>query len=477
MRLVTSMLVVAATLLGGVAQADEIPGSVSTVAGWRLSAYDDRGRFAQCSVASTYRSGFALIFALSGDGTWRLGLTHPKMRYTASQREPLQLYVDGAGPSRVVAVARSANLTVAELPGDLFGAIRRGRTLTVAGASGARQDFDLSGTDAALQAVSQCVQRYTAAASGPRPAAPVTPPPPQVATQPPPAASSSGQSRPDDRGTGELTRTLSDAQAMRLHQDVCSMPVRQTTQDRRTAWLCDRPRAYPNPKSPCALSFPADKAGRFQIFFGQFTAVKPQAIAMYSAECEPHANEFGGMTLFDIVGQKFELVRYFPGHRYADCVVPPGQGGLQRPYCIGGHMGQGTLSESFGPLTFAPDGSVKRDGWFDAGNNDGYLTAMTGCDAAAPEPPHHLIGVGLDPANGDIVLEAAVRDPRAVANACDRFRRNDFSAAERNWQKMSELAKGRAFIRDDEQKFVKLLVRFRPPNKKPELQLTSQAVQ
>jgi hypothetical protein len=120
-----------------------------------------------------------------------------------------------------------------------------------------------------------------------------------------------------------------------------------------------------------ALNF-SSGGGVFDIFFGKFTANRPQAIATYWAACEPHAHSFGGMALFNVVDQKFELVRYFPGIRAVDCVIPPPQGGgRQTAYCFISSVAQGTPGEIFGPIRFKRSGEAAFDTWFQAGNSDG----------------------------------------------------------------------------------------------------------
>ena len=280
------------------------------------------------------------------------------------------------------------------------------------------------------------------------------------------------------RAEDQITAKLSALQAKQLHEAVCTEPAHTIKQDRLDIWVCDRPRAYPNGADPVfcpvnRLNFSFLGDGLFQIFFGKFTANRPQAIATYSAFCESHANSFGGMALFNVVDQKFELVRYFPGIPAVDCVVPPLQGGRrQTAYCYGSFAAHGTLVEIFGPIRFKPNGEATLDTWFQASNDDDNLAAMTGCKTNRPNP-HHISTVRLDEAKSEIVLDVAVLDPRSVASACDRFRKGDFDETERDLQKTSVLAKDMAFIRPDELKFVTMVVRFRPPSAKAKIELTS----
>jgi hypothetical protein len=136
-------------------------------------------------------------------------------------------------------------------------------------------------------------------------------------------------------------------------------------------------------------------------------------------------------------------------------------------------VNQGTFGEVFGPIQFKPSGEAVFDTWFRAGNNDGHLGPMTDCKTNKAKP-HHISAVRLDQAKSDIVVDVAVLDPRSVASACDRFRKGDFDETERDLQ-TSVLAKGMAFIRPDELKFVRMVVRFRPPSAKAKVELSDES--
>jgi hypothetical protein len=280
----------------------------------------------------------------------------------------------------------------------------------------------------------------------------------------------------------QITANLSEAQAQQIHQAVCSEPVSKVKQDRLDIWVCAHPRDYPGQTSPSlcpvnTLNFTSGHDGRFDIFFGRFTADRPQAIAMYEAACEPHANSFGGMALFNIVGQKFELVRYFPGLRPVNCVVAPPQGdGRQTAYCFSSFMAQGILGQSFGPIRFKRSGEAAFDAWFGAGNSDGHHGVLTGCKTKNPNP-HHISAIRLDEAKSEILLDVVVLDPRSVASACDRFRKGDFDDTERDLQESYASVRGMAFIRPDEFNFVTMVVRFRPPSAKPKVEPTSKTTE
>jgi hypothetical protein len=168
MRAVICLAAISTAFFFAPASADQIPGSRSDIAGWRISAhtFDASGKFSHCVMAAGYRSGITMRFAVSEDYTWRVGWDHPDWRLAVGQKVDLSLYVDGEGPYHVAATARGANQAIAELPANasLFHLFRKGYRLTVH-AQGNRYDFNLDGTYAALTEVLDCARRYVAASA------------------------------------------------------------------------------------------------------------------------------------------------------------------------------------------------------------------------------------------------------------------------------------------------------------------------
>jgi hypothetical protein len=268
---------------------------------------------------------------------------------------------------------------------------------------------------------------------------------------------------------------LSDLQWQQLSQEICDVAPYKS--DNGDLWLCDKPRNYPGHETEeCHLSFWAGSDASAQIYFGRFTAHETQAIVMYGASCESHADSFGGMALFKVVDQRLQLLRYYPGARYVDCAVPLSRGSeFQTPHCFGSSSGQGELNEAFGPLRFAPDGQVHLEEWLEAGNIDRHLTTMIECEKSGPVL-HHLIGVGLDQSNTNVVVEAASIDPASSKRACDRYRKRQFNAEEKKLRAMSLVATTQAFIRPGENKYVKVIVRFHAPDSRGKFEVTSESV-
>lgn len=181
--------VLAALVLGPNAQAAPIAGSQHLVGNWRIGAYtfDNTGGFSHCAASATYRSGISMVFALSGNHTWRIGWTHPNWVLTKGQRLDIALHVDGGPANWVTAVAVSQTIAYAELPANaaLFDLFRRGYHLTVT-AQGNRYEFNLEGTYAALTELGACIAAYGSAGQPPNAPAGTAPPPIVGAKQPPP---------------------------------------------------------------------------------------------------------------------------------------------------------------------------------------------------------------------------------------------------------------------------------------------------
>lgn len=484
----TIALVVAALVasLSG-ARADVIAGSQKKIQGWTLAAYTVKGRgFNHCGIFVNYRSGITLHFVMFASRIWSIGWSHDSWAFRQGQRVPLQLHVDGAGPYNLTAIAQARDFILAEQPAGaaLYDIVRRGSQMTIQ-TPGGRMGFALDGTSAGLSELTACVDRFTGVARSPQVPVPHVPVPqaaapqasaPMVVAAPPmPPASSSTDDRP-------LGNKLGDAQALQLHEAICSSRVYKAKEGKKQFWACDRPRDYPTrtANGTCRLHVPALDDGRYTIFYGRFTALRTQAIAMYAADCEPRATNNGGAALFDVTDGNFRFVRYFVGHRYYNCVVPPAlQGETQTPYCLSSFMGQGQLSQSFGPVKYGLDGEVKQEAWLSAGNVDGARGPMAFCQIGKPDQPdlHHLIGARWDEDASRVVVEAGSLDPRSHAAACDRFRRGEFNAEEKRLRETSILARDGAFLRDGEDKYVKVLARFRPGDKTPEIELTSEPVQ
>lgn len=263
----------------------------------------------------------------------------------------------------------------------------------------------------------------------------------------------------------EPSRILTAAQIQQLYAEVCTTPPDEHENGKAKTGVCHAPRDYPNTNvqlGDCFLLFKS-AAGVFDIYYGRFSANRPQAIVMYEA-CEPHSNNFGGLALFDLIDGRFKFIAYNPGAVFDDCTVLPKDEAHDAAYCTGWHMGQGTVVESFGNLAFSAEGKAAFVTLFTAGNNDGAIGPTVSCDGRPPIA-QHLGNVRYDASQRAVLLDVDIRDPKVVEAACDRFRRQDFDEEDRDRRSRNRSAMEVGLIHESEaDAFVTKIVRVDLPD-------------
>lgn len=167
------------------ANAENIRGSNTNVAGWAIGAYtdDSTGEFSHCAMSAPYKSGITMYFSVSGNYTWRVGWSHAAWQFNKGQTVGIDVYVDDRGPYSLRAVAIGKDMALAELPpkSSVFDVMRKGYRMTVY-AAGNKYAFNLDGTYAALTEILSCADRYSSVAS--TPPASSSPPPSLVPRAP-----------------------------------------------------------------------------------------------------------------------------------------------------------------------------------------------------------------------------------------------------------------------------------------------------
>jgi hypothetical protein len=103
------------------------------------------------------------------------------------------------------------------------------------------------------------------------------------------------------------------------------------------------------------------------------------------------------------------------------------------------------------------------------------LAPMTACPKPKPAL-HHITGVAYDSKTRSLLVRAAALEPRSVASACARFARSEFNEREQELRAMSPVARSMAFLRNEELRYVRSLVRFRPPSDKAVVEMTKELV-
>ena len=82
------------------------------------------------------------------------------------------------------------------------------------------------------------------------------------------------------------------------------------------------------------------------IAYGSFLAAGlDEAYISYTADFEPHANNYGGGILFERTSGQWKLVTWYPGGQMDHCVALPPEK-FQRMLCLQGYEGQGEMDSS-----------------------------------------------------------------------------------------------------------------------------------
>jgi hypothetical protein len=264
------------------------------------------------------------------------------------------------------------------------------------------------------------------------------------------------------------TRFLDKGQIAQLHEATCADAVREHVNDGERSLTCT-PRNYPWPDEfRCAFTYKTNNDGRYDISYGRFTASHLQAIAMYEGACEPHATSYGGMVLLDVIDGEFKLARYYRGHVYTGCVTVPTRQEEERdvPFCQSSFSQNGETYEAFGPIRFAASGEADFNEWFHAEDDDNAWGAVDNCDGETKA--HHLTNLRFAQDTNTIVLEAAMRDPKVVAEACRRYLAEEFNDEDRQRREDNPVLLNYGLIRSNEaDAFVKMVVRFNPTDYVP----------
>ncbi|GMG85258.1 hypothetical protein LNKW23_44750 [Paralimibaculum aggregatum] len=136
---------------------------------WQGGAYsDDRtGAFSHCAASARYRSGITLLFSVTRERSWSMGVSSPDWRLRPGATYPIRYRVDGGAVHDAAALARSPVLAQVMLPASerLFLSFRKGRMLRIA-AAGRVLEFRLDGTARLLTALLGCARRFAGTGGG-----------------------------------------------------------------------------------------------------------------------------------------------------------------------------------------------------------------------------------------------------------------------------------------------------------------------
>lgn len=247
-------------------------------------------------------------------------------------------------------------------------------------------------------------------------------------------------------------------------------------------WTCPYPRAYPDldPDNACTLAFATGGSGSAEpakIWQGRFTVSAPQILAMYDADCESHANNFGGAALFRLKDGKPDLIRYYPGLNLRDCLMVAGDAStLDTLYCHSSFMAQGEIEESFGPLRFANDTAWKQENWLEAGTNTNTPTALT--KECSPQiltskdacPFLSIDGLTLTQ-DQHLAVTVTYRDTHGAKAAEERLKQGDFTPEEKEQRDFYPFIADTPLLRDGEYTDRQARIIFDPATKSSRIEI------
>jgi hypothetical protein len=128
---------------------------------WHLEAYYEGGEFQNCRILASYGGGAQVIFLLTRDVAWVMGIQNPSWNLVPGNKGRVDYWVDGLGRRSAVATARNQTLLAVPLADSrqLFEEIRWGNVLYFT-VDGAPYNMTLRGTAVALDALMNCVRRH-----------------------------------------------------------------------------------------------------------------------------------------------------------------------------------------------------------------------------------------------------------------------------------------------------------------------------
>jgi hypothetical protein len=134
-----------------------------SVGNWSGGAYSVPGSMAfdHCAASAEYKSGIALIFAVSRTFQWSMGMYNPAWQLAQGTSYQITYAVDGSGPTIAKAVAIGPSQVEIPLAPNvtLFQRFMHGNQLTINAASD-HFLFDLTKTIELLPDLLRCVENY-----------------------------------------------------------------------------------------------------------------------------------------------------------------------------------------------------------------------------------------------------------------------------------------------------------------------------
>jgi hypothetical protein len=129
---------------------------------WTIEANATNRVFQNCTATGRYGGGAQVIFMLTRNLVWGIGIENPRWNWTPQSQGDLTYWVDGRAPrtSRVRALTRTRLLILLADSRHLFEEIRRGNRMHFRPHGHNTFNITLVGTSIALNELMACVRRY-----------------------------------------------------------------------------------------------------------------------------------------------------------------------------------------------------------------------------------------------------------------------------------------------------------------------------
>jgi hypothetical protein len=187
---------------------------------------------------------------------------------------------------------------------------------------------------------------------------------------------------------------------------------------------CLKARGYPEGKDCNIILGREGAAGRF---------LDPETmhlLAVYTSDCESHAENWGGSLIFKKIGEEFIFQSYQRGLVVHDCITMPKTVGGDRLICIEAGMAQGYASFTISELLFRPNGDdalgVETESLVEASNFEAALGVNTvNCDEGGPPTTYfRLDKLTPGPRPESIAFDIALADQAIIRKVCATPGRN-----------------------------------------------------
>ncbi len=130
---------------------------------WQVEANATNGSFRNCSASSSYGGGARVMFMLTRQLTWGLGISNPTWTWRPGSTGNVTYWVDNhsARTHRAQAMSRTSLVISLTDSTALFQQVRAGHRMYFRPHGNNKQfSMTLNGTSAALSALLECVRRF-----------------------------------------------------------------------------------------------------------------------------------------------------------------------------------------------------------------------------------------------------------------------------------------------------------------------------